>query len=117
MVYKLNKSLYGLKQAPRQWFAKLSSMLKVNELNKSKSDSSLFIKQEKDDFVGILTDVDDLILTGTYIKKMDEAKEFLHKVFNMKDLGELIYSLGIEVDTSSQGTFFSQRRYIIDLLH
>ena len=34
----------------------------------------------------------------------------------MKDLGQLKYFLGIEITISEQGIFFSQRKYIMDLL-
>lgn len=35
----------------------------------------------------------------------------------MKDLGELRYFLGIEVDKSSQGIFLSERKYVSDIRH
>jgi hypothetical protein len=41
--------------------------------------------------------VDDLILTGNAEKLIDEIKEQLSQVFEMKDLGELHYCLVLEV--------------------
>ena len=93
MVCKLTKSLYGLDQAPRQWFAKLSSVLKINGFTQSKSDYSLFTREEDGSFVAILAYVDDLILTGNNMAKITQAKAFLSKEFKMKDLGELRYFL------------------------
>jgi hypothetical protein len=41
--------------------------------------------------------VDDLIITENAEKLIDEIKEQLSKVFEMKDLGELQYYRGLEV--------------------
>ncbi|XP_048501622.1 uncharacterized mitochondrial protein AtMg00810-like [Beta vulgaris subsp. vulgaris] len=115
-VCKLLKPLYDLKQAPRQWFAKLSSVLKADGFVQSKSDHSLFTKQEGTSFTAILAYVDDLIVTGNNLSCIKQAKEFLNTEFKMKDMGELRYFLGIEVDGSSQGIFLSQRKYVQDML-
>lgn len=47
---------------------------------------------------------------------IDQAKQYLNSQFNMKDLGELSYFLGIEVDRNEDGIFISQRKYTMDLL-
>lgn len=47
---------------------------------------------------------------------LNQAKTFLHSQFNMKDLGELHYFLGIEVSRNDEGIFISQRKYTMDLL-
>lgn len=36
--------------------------------------------------------------------------------FNMKDLGEVKYFLGLEIDRSEAGFFISQKKYALDLL-
>lgn len=114
---KLLKSLYGLKQAPRQWFAKPSSALKDCEFVQSKTDYSLFIKEKSGVFVVILAYVDDLIVTGNNMEVIIQAKQCVSTELKMKDLGELMYFLCIEVDKNSQGIFLSQRKYVGDLLH
>ena len=43
-------------------------------------------------------------------------KEELNKEFEIKDLGNLRYLLGIEVVRSRKGIFISQRKYILNLL-
>lgn len=115
-VCRLIKTLYGLRQAPREWFEKLSSVLKEVGFIQSKVDSSLFTKQENGTFTVILAYVDDIILTGNRMESIEKAKKFLNSQFKMKDLGDLRYFLGIEVDRSDQGIFLSQKKYIIDFL-
>jgi len=57
-----------------------------------------------------------MIITGDDEIEKQTLKERLATQFEMKDLGKLKYILGIEVACSRQGIFFSQRKYILDLL-
>jgi Reverse transcriptase (RNA-dependent DNA polymerase) len=60
--------------------------------------------------------VDDIVLTGNDSVEMKWLKASLAKEFEMKDLGELRYFLGIEVARSKKGVVLSQQKYILDLL-
>jgi len=44
-VFKLSKALYGLKQAPKAWYERLSSFLLLNNFQRGKIDTTLFIKK------------------------------------------------------------------------
>lgn len=60
--------------------------------------------------------VDDMILTGSDTFEIKELKKYLSREFEMKELGDLKYFLGIEVIRSHQSIFLSQRKYVLDLL-
>ncbi|KAL0745699.1 hypothetical protein Bca101_101793 [Brassica carinata] len=47
---------------------------------------------------------------------IQETKDYLKSVFEIKDLGEMKYFLGIEICRSKEGLFMSQRKYTLDLL-
>lgn len=115
-VCRLLKSLYGLKQAPRQWFAKLSTALKDFSFIQSKSSYSLFTKIEDTVITTVLVYVDDLLIAGNDMKSIEAVKLFLSSQFHMKDLGDIRYFLGIEVDRTTDGIFLSQKKSLHDLL-
>ena len=60
--------------------------------------------------------VDDIIITGDNDKEIEMLKRQLTREFEVKDLGQLRYFLGIEVSRSARGIYLSQRKYILDLL-
>ena len=60
--------------------------------------------------------VDDLIIVGDSDVEIDHVKGLLKQEFEMKDLGELRYFLGIEVIRTSEGIWLSQRQYALDML-
>lgn len=53
---------------------------------------------------------------GDDIDGIEDLKQKLTQEFEIKDLGQLRYFLGIEVSRSTKGIYLSQRKYILDLL-
>jgi histone deacetylase 1/2 len=113
---KLSKALYGLKQAPRAWFDSLKNALLNWGFHNTKSDSSLFILKGTEHTTFLLIYVDDIIVTGSNSKFLDAFIKQLNVVFSLKDLGQLHYFLGIEVQRDAGGLYLKQSRYINDLL-
>jgi len=60
--------------------------------------------------------VDDIIITGDNHHEIEKLKQQLREAFEVKDLGELKYFLGLEVARSKEGIFITQRKYTLDLL-
>lgn len=115
-VCKLQKSLYGLRQASRNWYHKFTRALVDIGFRQSRADHSLFIFKRNGVYVAALIYVDDAILVGNDARKIDSVKEYLDKLFSIKDLGPLKYFLGIEVARSAEGVVLSQRKYTLDIL-
>jgi len=61
--------------------------------------------------------VDDIIIIGDDEVEVKRLKENLSKEFEVKDLGQLRYFLGIEVARSQKGILLKQRKYVLDLLN
>ena len=115
-VLRLRKAIYGLKQSPRAWYHKLSTTLNGRGFVKSQADHTLFTLTSKQGITVILVYVDDIIITGSDKEGISLTKTFLKAAFDIKDLGELKYFLGIEMCRSKEGLFMSQRKYTLDIL-
>uniref|UniRef100_A0ACD5ZVU4 Uncharacterized protein n=1 Tax=Avena sativa TaxID=4498 RepID=A0ACD5ZVU4_AVESA len=82
----------------------------------SAHDSALFIHASPRGRTLLLLYVDDMIITGDDSEYIAFVKARLREQFLMTDLGPLCYFLGIEVSSTSDVFYFSQEKYIQDLL-
>ena len=83
----------------------------------SESDTSLYIRHESDNPIVIILYVDDLVIGGKDLAEINKVKILLSGRFEMKDLNELHYFLGIEVIRTPVGILISQRHYVLNLLY
>ncbi|KAA0050819.1 Beta-galactosidase [Cucumis melo var. makuwa] len=116
-VCKLQKSLYGLKQSLRAWFDRFTTFVKSQGYSQGHSDHTLFTKASKTEKIAILiVYVDDIVLTGDDQTEISQLKQRMGDEFEIKDLENLKYFLGMEVARSKEGISVSQRKYTLDLL-
>jgi hypothetical protein len=115
-VCKLDKALYGLKQTPKAWYSRLNMKLKQLGFVASKVDTSLFIYNNNGTFMYLLIYVDDIIVTSSSSTAIDALLHDLNVEFALKDLGELHYFLGIQVEKKDGVLVLSQEKYVVDLL-
>ncbi|KAK5840489.1 hypothetical protein PVK06_009390 [Gossypium arboreum] len=81
------------------------------------ADHTMFYKHlEKGKCCILIVYVDGIILTGDDSSEIVRLKEFLGTEFELKDLGNLKYFLGMDVARSQTGISISQRKYVLDLL-
>ena len=112
-VCKLNKALYGLKQSPRQWYFKIHSYLTELGYISSPNDPCLYVKKTETEFIALALYVDDLLLAGSSVERIQQLKLELHKRFEMKDLGEAKVCLGLEIhrNRSERKLWLAQSKY------
>jgi histone deacetylase 1/2 len=115
-VCKLDKALYGLKQAPRAWYHRLSAKLQELGFKPSKGDTSLFYFRNNDLDMFILIYVDDIIVASSSAEGTKGLLCALQSDFALKDLGDLHYFLGIEVNKINNGLVMTQSKYSKDVL-
>ncbi|GJV91243.1 retrovirus-related pol polyprotein from transposon TNT 1-94 [Tanacetum coccineum] len=116
-VLRLNKALYGLKQAPRAWYGKINEFFHNNGFDRSPHEPTLYIKKQgMNDILIFSLYVDDMIYTSSSTQLIHDFQVFMKKMFDMNDLGELQYFLGLEIIQGQEGIFISQRKYVDDTL-
>ncbi len=116
LVCRLKKTLYGLKQTPKAWSNKIGQYLVTSGFQTSNADFSLYVKKTDHGIIVIVIYVDDLIITRNSDVDIFDLKKLLKQKFEMKDLGELRYFLGIEVIQSLKGIWLLQRQYALNKL-
>ena len=95
LVCRLRKSIYGLKQAPRVWNQRIRRFLKSIGFDQLYSDPCVYINKTTEIIVAMW--VDDLIIFGKDMASINALKAQLNEEYEMKDIGELKYFLGIQV--------------------
>ena len=118
LVCRLKKSIYGLKQSSRCWNTALDAHLKDMGFTQLKSDPCIYVSGEGEDTFYIGVYVDDLALAGKNEAHMKCVKEELSSKFDIKDLGELKYFLGMSVvqDQEKKETWLGQPAHTARLL-
>lgn len=82
----------------------------------AKSDQSLFVRFTRNHTTFVLVYVDDILVIGSDYVVVQTLITQLNKSFALKNLGELDYFLGIQVQHVVDGLHLSQTKYIQDLL-
>lgn len=118
MVCKLKKSIYGLKQASRQWYLKFDKIITSNGFVENRLDECIYLKFSVSKFIFLVLYVDDILLASSDESLLHETKSFLSISFEMKDLGEASYVLGIEIHRDREKGLLglSQKAYIEKVL-
>ncbi|KAL2227150.1 UNVERIFIED_CONTAM: Retrovirus-related Pol polyprotein from transposon RE1 [Sesamum indicum] len=68
------------------------------------------------EFTALLVYVDDILLIGSSEVALQSVKEYLDKLFTIKDLGHGKYFLSLELARSSYGIHVTQHKYLQDIL-
>ena len=118
MVCHLKKSLYGLKQSPRNWYKLVSSFIKDEMMfTDTASDPCLFWKKSRTgQMILLFLFVDDMQVA--FDKRDEDEWSEAHRQlivrFNITDLGESKYMLGMKItrDRSSRTIKLDQELYI-----
>ena len=97
-------------------YARIDGYLQESGFNRSKSEPTLYYKQEGNDIPIVSLYVDDLLYMGSSSKMKDEFKIAMMNEFEMKDLGLMQYFLGMEVYQNEDEIFICQTKYAKDML-
>ena len=118
LVCRLKKSIYGLKQASRQWYLKFNDTVLSYGFVEMTVDRCIYMKVVGSKFIILVLYVDDNLLAASDRGLLHDVKNYLSSNFEMKDMGEASYVIGIEIFRDrSQGILgLSQKAYINKVL-
>jgi hypothetical protein len=97
-VLKLLRSLPGLKQAGFEWLEELAGMFLKMGFSWSKVDQVVYYKCHTDKHTIITISMDDMEVTSRHLCHITLFKDELKKYFEISDLGELSWLLGLKVE-------------------
>ena len=115
-ICRLHKSLYGLKQAPSAWLERFTFHLIHLGFQASFAHSSLFIFHSKSTIIYLIY-MDDIILTRNNSKHVSSLVTALSSMFDLNDLGDLNYCLGVQISRTPFGLTLTQSKYASNILH
>ncbi|WKA05320.1 hypothetical protein VitviT2T_023294 [Vitis vinifera] len=117
-VCKLQRSIYGLKQASRSWNIRFNEAIKSYGFEQNLGEPCVYKQIGGDKVVFLVLYVDDILLIGNDVESLSKVKNWLASQFQMKDLGEASYILGIQMtrDRKNRLLALSQAAYIDKVL-
>jgi hypothetical protein len=113
-VCKLKRSIYGLKQASRQWNIKFHQVILKDGFTMMEEDHCVYLKCSNNSFIILSLYVDDILIAGNSKEMINTTKMWLSSNFEMKDIGEASYVLGVKIirDRAKRLLGLTQETYI-----
>ena len=97
MICKLTRSIYGLKQASRSWNIRFDQAIKSFSFEQNLDEPYVYKRHRDKVVIFLVLYVDDILLNGNDLGVISSVKIWLSSQFDMKDLGEASYILGIKL--------------------
>ena len=118
VVWHLLHALYGLKQVSKAWYDTLWKTFESLGFTRSEANHSLFHKDEDGDLLVVAVYVDEKLIFSKNLDAIKHLKSQMSDHFEITDLGEAWWILGMEVIRNcQQGTIsLSQRCYVETIL-
>ncbi|KAL4011886.1 hypothetical protein IC575_028950 [Cucumis melo] len=117
-VCKLKKSIYELKQASRSLNIRYDTTIKSYGFEQNVDEPCVYKRIIKTTVAFLVLYVDDILLIGNDIGHLTDIKKWLATQFQMKDLGNAQYVLGIQIvqNQKNKTLVMSQTSYIDKML-
>jgi len=96
-VGHLKRSIFGLKRPSRSWYLRFHEAITSFVLSMVSEDYCVYIKSSTGGTIFLTLYIDDILLAGNNLEMIEATKKWLSSVFEMKDMGEAGYVLGMEI--------------------
>ena len=113
-VCRLARGLYGLRQSGRVWYQTLTNAFKDLGFTVCAVDHAVFISRNESGRVVVAASTDDLLIISDSLDRVNETKRGLETHFEMTDLGEVCWLLGVEIrrDRAKRTLSLSQGAFV-----
>ncbi|KAA0066797.1 gag/pol protein [Cucumis melo var. makuwa] len=117
-VCKLQKSIYGLKLASRSWNIRFDTAIKFYGFEQNVDEPCVYKKVVNSIVAFLVLYVDDILLVKNDVGYLIDIKKWLTTQFQMKDLRDAQYVLGIQIvrNRKNRTLAMSQASYIDKML-
>ena len=95
-VCRLKRSIYGLKQSSRSSYLRFHEAKTSFGLSMISEDHYVYVKRSTEAVMFLTLYIDDILLARNNLEMIEATKKWLPSVFDMKDIGEARYILGVE---------------------
>jgi len=94
---RLKRSIYGLKQSSRSWYFRFHEAITSFGFTMVSEDHCVYVKKTTKEIMFLTLYVDDILLARNNLEMINATKQWLFSVFEMKDMGEARYVLGVKI--------------------
>lgn len=106
-----------MKQAPRAWNRKIDSFFKYHGFKKYEMEYGVYVKHAfVSNVILVYVYVDDIFLIRNCTSEINKFKMVPMNAFDMNDLRNIIYFLGMDILSSKKGIIMHQMKYELELL-
>ncbi len=115
---KLHKPLYGSKQGAHEWYQKLRRVFLTLGYSICQADEAVFYKFSKDKYTIVTAATNDFTIIADSKEAIALIKKQLREHFEMTDLGEIKWLLGISVHRNREARTITlgQHAYIDSII-
>lgn len=107
-----------MKQAPKSWNDEINTALIKMNFIRNRGDPCLYRKKfENDDECILLIYVDDIQIMSKKAEIIDKVIHQIESLFEIRDLGEIQYYLGIQINKTNGVYNLNQQKYINKILN
>jgi hypothetical protein len=106
----LKKSIYGLKKASSKWYIKFDETIRNFGFKENEEDNCIYAKFRNEKFIFLILYMYNILLASGDVSLLLEIKRFLSSNFDIKDLSEALFILGIEIHRDRRKGYWDYHR-------